>query len=196
MQRGHGFILASVLLLTQCLWGAQLADASTVYNYTGNDFTGVFGSYTGNDNLTLSVTLSSSLGDDFSNTVIPVSFTASDGVFTYTGSSTGSYASSFYFQTGNSGQITSWYIYFQMPVQIGSTSGYEVVFTSPGGDTTNFCSSAFSPGGSTSGCETAAVYSSGTWTTPLPAALPLYATGLILMGLYGWRRKRKAQAVA
>jgi hypothetical protein len=33
-------------------------------------------------------------------------------------------------------------------------------------------------------------------TTPLPAALPLYATGLGGLGLFGWRRKRKAQAVA
>jgi hypothetical protein len=29
-------------------------------------------------------------------------------------------------------------------------------------------------------------------TTPLPAALPLFATGLGVMGLLGWRRKRKA----
>ena len=29
--------------------------------------------------------------------------------------------------------------------------------------------------------------------TPLPAALPLFATGLGAMGLFGWRRKRKAQ---
>jgi hypothetical protein len=31
-------------------------------------------------------------------------------------------------------------------------------------------------------------------TTPLPAALPLFATGLGAMGLFGWRRKRKAAA--
>jgi hypothetical protein len=30
--------------------------------------------------------------------------------------------------------------------------------------------------------------------TPLPAALPLFATGLGAIGLLGWRRKRKAQA--
>jgi hypothetical protein len=31
-------------------------------------------------------------------------------------------------------------------------------------------------------------------TTPLPAALPIFATGLAGLGLFGWRRKRKAQA--
>jgi hypothetical protein len=30
--------------------------------------------------------------------------------------------------------------------------------------------------------------------TPLPAALPLFATGLGALGLLGWRRKRKAKA--
>jgi choice-of-anchor C domain-containing protein len=32
--------------------------------------------------------------------------------------------------------------------------------------------------------------------TPLPAALPLFATGLGALGLLGWRRKRKAKAIA
>lgn len=32
--------------------------------------------------------------------------------------------------------------------------------------------------------------------TPLPAALPLFSSGLGVMGLLGWRRKRKAQALA
>ena len=32
--------------------------------------------------------------------------------------------------------------------------------------------------------------------TPLPGTLPLFATGLGALGLLGWRRKRKAQAVA
>ena len=32
--------------------------------------------------------------------------------------------------------------------------------------------------------------------TPLPAALPLFATGLGSLGLFGWRRKRKAAALA
>jgi hypothetical protein len=32
--------------------------------------------------------------------------------------------------------------------------------------------------------------------TPLPAALPLFATGLGVMGLFGWRRKRKGATAA
>ena len=39
-------------------------------------------------------------------------------------------------------------------------------------------------------------YIVGTAITPLPAALPLIATGIGALGLLGWRRKRKAQAVA
>jgi hypothetical protein len=32
-------------------------------------------------------------------------------------------------------------------------------------------------------------------TTPLPAALPLFASGLGALGLLGWRRKKKAAAI-
>jgi hypothetical protein len=35
-----------------------------------------------------------------------------------------------------------------------------------------------------------------TGSTPLPATLPLFATGLGALGLLGWRRKRKSQAAA
>lgn len=35
----------------------------------------------------------------------------------------------------------------------------------------------------------------GTAVVPLPAALPLYGTGLAIAGLIGWRRARKAAAV-
>lgn len=33
-------------------------------------------------------------------------------------------------------------------------------------------------------------------TTPLPAALPLFASGAGVLGFFGWRRKRKAAALA
>jgi hypothetical protein len=39
-------------------------------------------------------------------------------------------------------------------------------------------------------------FSIATSETPLPAALPLFASGLGALGLLGWRRKRKAAAVA
>jgi hypothetical protein len=46
-------------------------------------------------------------------------------------------------------------------------------------------------GGAVCGHLTAAIS-----PTPLPAALPLFAAGLGAMGLFGWRRKRKAAAIA
>jgi hypothetical protein len=39
-------------------------------------------------------------------------------------------------------------------------------------------------------------FTSSAGATPLPAALPLFASGLGGLGLLGWRRKRKATAVA
>jgi hypothetical protein len=51
--------------------------------------------------------------------------------------------------------------------------------------------------------QSAYANSGGVWSegapavTPLPAALPLFATGLGVMGLLGWQRKRKnAAAIA
>ena len=40
------------------------------------------------------------------------------------------------------------------------------------------------------------IYGEPVGAVPLPAALPLFATGLGVLGLLGWRRKRKAQATA
>ena len=66
----------------------------------------------------------------------------------------------------------------------------------------------FSPSGGTVGLVTYFGpwgFSSGTLdtvltltpvATPLPAALPLFATGLGALGLLGWRRKRKAKQPA
>ncbi len=51
-------------------------------------------------------------------------------------------------------------------------------------------------GGSGSGPNGFAVgdFSGGITETPLAATLPLFATGLGAMGLFGWRRKRKSQS--
>ena len=50
------------------------------------------------------------------------------------------------------------------------------------------------PGWNDLGLDNVSVTGAGTSVTPLPAALPLFATGLGTMGLFGWRRKRKAPA--
>jgi hypothetical protein len=44
--------------------------------------------------------------------------------------------------------------------------------------------------------STAAIIARESASTPLPAALPLFATGLGGLGLLGWRRKRKVRAIA
>jgi hypothetical protein len=50
--------------------------------------------------------------------------------------------------------------------------------------------------GTFSGTGTGSLTTGSLSTTPLPAALPLFATGLGTFGLLGWRRKRKAAALA
>ena len=54
----------------------------------------------------------------------------------------------------------------------------------------------FGPYARTDTWDPQAVWTLVTATTPLPATLPLFASGLGAMGLLGWRRKRKAQAAA
>ena len=78
-----------------------------------------------------------------------------------------------------------------------TTTGCEFrqVFLNPAG--TNgafFLDDVNGPFYTTSGLPTLTLVSSIA-TTPLPATLPLLATGLGSLGLLGWRRKRKVQAL-
>ena len=72
------------------------------------------------------------------------------------------------------------------------------VATSSGAATLSFVETTSAFGGNDYGLDdiTLTTEVSGVGTTPLPAALPLFASGLGAMSLFGWRRKRKAQAVA
>ncbi len=50
--------------------------------------------------------------------------------------------------------------------------------------------------GGNTGADSLTVNSLSVSATPLPAALPLFATGLGALGFLGWRRKRKVGAIA
>jgi hypothetical protein len=89
-----------------------------------------------------------------------------------------------------SGAITSWTIAgFWKP---GPGPDSAQTSTSSSGDATSLSTDTFLEFGSTN--------APGLWSppsgaaTPLPAALPLFATGLGALGLLGWRRKRKSRA--
>jgi hypothetical protein len=64
----------------------------------------------------------------------------------------------------------------------------QVIFDTPGPEHQfTFLNESFS--------QSPGVWSDDVSAVPLPAALPLFATGLGALGLLGWRRKRKASAV-
>jgi hypothetical protein len=115
------------------------------------------------------------------------------------------------FSTNASGQLTFFDTDF---TQFGTdnlphpNTGFGLImggFNSPAGFTQfwvqspiTFSSTADSTGSNylgPTGINTTIISLAPTTNTPLPAALPLFATGLGGLGLLGWRRKRKAQAV-
>ena len=72
-----------------------------------------------------------------------------------------------------------------------------IIFNLATGTFTSSYEYGFDTGGNGFDFTDATWSGSGTFTaTPLPAALPLFASGLGALGLLGGRRKRKAQAVA
>jgi hypothetical protein len=112
----------------------------------------------------------------------------------------------FQIQTDAVGNITHWLVQLVTPVSVGASAASAFTsnqfnFFMDDGQFLVECTSLASPGL----CETSIGFSEasnfesqGTWTittsnTPLPAALPLFATGFGAIGLLGWRRKKKAQ---
>jgi hypothetical protein len=93
--------------------------------------------------------------------------------------------------TLTNGAVTAW----SLSAFAGGQGGYSIS-TTTSGDAFNLL-----PGGgriASSGSSGPGVWSGpipdAFSTTPLPGALPLFATGLGALGLIGWRRKRKAFA--
>jgi len=83
------------------------ANADVIYSYAGSDYQQTYSNYyDDNENVTISFTLASALGNNFSGIVTPLSFAASDGVSMIPNGAT----SSFNITTNASGQIVDWLI--------------------------------------------------------------------------------------
>jgi hypothetical protein len=118
------------------------------------------------------------LGDNFSGVVSPTQFSFSGGLPSITNFNATSY--SFDIQTSDIGAIIAW--------SISLHEAGLAVFTSNTGDSSSSLGPISFIGASNSGMP-------GMWSvaaTPIPAALPLFVTGLGGLGLLGWRRRRLA----
>jgi hypothetical protein len=190
--RKNSFAFIMVVTLFAAIPNAK---ASVVYSYTGNAFTTCTAQGVPGGECEISgamsgeFTVASALGDDFSGSVTPTQFSFSGGVFIPITSSDSPEESSFYIQTSDTGAIVQWSI----NLFYGSSFGLDI-FTSNSGDSVESIGPTTIVGDSNSndpGCWTG---SGTTSCTPLPAALPLFATGLGALGLFGCRKKRKNTA--
>ena len=165
------------------------ARADTIYTYTGNNFTDVAAPpYTTSDHISGFIDLAIPLGDNATNVnVSPVSFSFSDGVQTISSLQT-TLGDVFNFFTNAVGDISSWNVFIMTE---GRSEIQSQNLTTIGARDVVFDSGTLFTAGASN------IARPGAWTvstTPLPATLPLFATGLGAMGLLGWRRKRKNAA--
>jgi hypothetical protein len=210
MKTGLPVALAIAGALTLSCLVVEQAHAVTVYTYTGNTFsliqneTPPDGTYTTSMSVTGSFTLqnplpANSLVTDITANVL--SFSLSDGRSTITDLN----ATFATFQIGTAlGNINSWFvnaIFAPIYTAVGDqnvaiTTRNQAPFIIDIASTIE-CTQ-FSTACDLNGLDEAIIQdNAGTWSvstseTPLPAALPLFATGLGALGLLGWRRKRKA----
>jgi hypothetical protein len=187
MKSKFAILIAATVSLSAI--GAASASASTVYTYTGMAFVDQASSpYTTQDSVTASFIFSTALGDNMPFTDVTgteTSFTMSDGVQKV--NTTNTTSTQFMFSTDSTGNIRDWFLFSQSAIgfifsenDFGPSNPAQDAGQSAGGAGGNFGHP-------------------GTWTvsvsqTPLPAALPLFATGLAMTGLLGWRKKRKSAA--
>ena len=183
----------SLPFLTALVFLGDVSFARAVtYTYTGDLFTNFSSSSPtinaqaafGGKSVSGEFTVPNALGADFNGVVNPTEFSFSDGPTTLT--STNFSLSSFDIQTSDAGAIIDWAI----SVSISSGPASAGISTSNTGDSGFLLGPTTFVGGSNS---VAGMWSGPSLATPLPAALPLFASGLVALGLFGWRRKRNAK---
>lgn len=194
-------------LALSCLVIAQ-AGAATVYTYTGNnyDFTQdaslISGSYDTSMSVNGSFTLASPLAPNTVQFIDPLNFSFSDGRTTISNANAYAPGSAFFIGTGNTGEITLWSIILAnapAPSAVGDQRARISSDINADVPEISGCVSLFQ-GSCLLNADAAFALTPGTWSiseasvVPLPAALPLFATGSGALGLFGWRRKRKAVA--
>lgn len=185
---------AGILKLALLSIGLSLVSApanAVIYSWTGTCSSGCIGNATGE--LVLSDTyVPGTLVS--ANEFIGFSYTSSSGAFTIPGSIAYDEANSFENNsTGLNGPLPAVSGLGGVFVDfVGSFSWFSTDFEFPGGGSVG--SWQFLIDGTVND-----IGSSYEWTVqslPLPAVLPLFGTGLGLMGLFGWFRRRRAAEVA
>src|SRR5262249_57880343 len=91
----------------------------------------------------------------------------------------------FYFGVLATGQTLSGFVVLDTATTAQTSLTWQIAAIDP---------TACGPGIGSCNSTSNPVYTGTAMATPLPAALPLFATGLGALGLLGWRRKRKAAA--
>jgi PEP-CTERM motif len=185
------WLLSVVALLVLLVAAPSRAD--TVYTYTGADFTTFDNPSmlpTGVVSLDGSVTLTTSLGDNFSGFVTPEAFSFSDGPTTITQLNEASQYDSFYFVTNSSGAIVGWDVELCAvgPACLTPVVYFETVnLTSMGTDDYGFYSNGSGDWGLAVNSGTPGAWT-GPITTPEPSALLLLGSGLL--GLFGVKSRK------
>jgi len=175
-----GFAAAAFIAVMSL--GASPAAAIT-YHYLGQPFAAFAdGPYTTSDLVAGDVTLAAALSNAPGGQIVtPTAFSFSDGVQTISDAT--ATMASFEFETDILGNIIGW------AVNLTAASG-GIETQNEGGTATD---SVYAIGGQGQNMDEA-----GTWTvvttTPIPATLPLLASGLGAMGLLGWRKRARQQA--
>ncbi len=174
--------VAAALTLPIC---PSLAQASTIYSYTGQDYTSATVPYTTTESVTGSFTLSTPLAANLQDgSVTPAAFSFSDGVQTLTDTTALSYSFGD-LSTDSIGNITSYDIQinnltdgFMKLSGVGGGLSGDTVRLTLGDSGNNTVAGKFSTNGDTM------------TVTPEPSSIALFGTGLL--GLAGVMKRRFA----